>query len=107
MAATLQDVTPVHAPAVEGAGLLDEAETAEALRSALGGQISEAQLQAAVAALKAAEVAKWEQLPPEINADMGYHFRFLSCTETCWLGRQVLVEGATFRIFRMREQETA
>ena len=36
--------------------------------------------------------------------EMGYHYRFLSCSETCWLGRKVLVEGETFRVFRQREQ---
>ncbi len=77
------------------------------LRAALGSVAGDEQLEAAVAALRAAEAARWEQLPPEIHPDMGYHYRFLSCTETCWLGRQILVEGATFRIFRQREESAS
>ena len=83
-------------------GLLSDQEVTDALRAALGTTVGDAQLAAAVAALRAAEAATWEQLPPEINPDMGYNYRFLSCTETCWLGRQVLIEGATFRIFKQR-----
>ncbi|HET7767986.1 MAG TPA: hypothetical protein VFN74_04365 [Chloroflexota bacterium] len=85
-------------------GLLAADEVKSVLRDALGGAATEAQLDDAVARLQAAEVAKWEQLPPEIDPDMGYNFRFLSCSETCWLGRQVLLEGATFRVFKLREQ---
>ncbi len=96
------------APAVAGAevGLLSAEEMKEVLRAALSGAVSDEQLEAAVAALRAAEAARWEQLPPEIHPDMGYHYQFLSCTETCWLGRQILIEGATFRIFRRREEST-
>ena len=85
-------------------GLLSDEEVKEVLRAALGAAAGDAQLEAAVAALRAAEAAKWEQLPPEIDPDMGYHYRFLSCSETCWLGRQILIEGATFRVFKQREQ---
>jgi hypothetical protein len=87
------------------AGLLSDEELIGAMRAALPGYvISDAQLQDAVNAIRAAEAVKWEQLPPEIDQDMGYHYRFLSCSETCWLGRKVLIEGETFRVFRQRAQ---
>lgn len=86
------------------AGLLTDAEIAEALRAALGEGVAGAQLAAASAALRAAEAAKWEQLPPEIHPDVGFHYGFVRCTTSCWLGYQVLVEGATFRVFRQRAQ---
>jgi hypothetical protein len=93
------------APAVANeVGLLSAEEMKEVLRAALGGMADDERLEAAVAGLRAAEAARWEQLPPEIHPDMGYHYRFLSCIETCWLGRQILIEGATFRIFRRREE---
>ena len=66
------------APAPE-VGLLATAEIKSVLRQALGGAATEAQLDAAVARLWAAEFQKWEQLPPEVDPEMGYNFRFLSC----------------------------
>ena len=89
------------APAPE-VGLLATAEIKSVLREALGGTLTEAQLDAAVARLRAAELEKWEQLPPGIDPDMGYNYRFLSCSETCWLGREVLLEGSTFRVFKLK-----
>jgi hypothetical protein len=95
--------SPVEAPA--GAfGLLSAEEAKEALRAALGESVADQQLDAAIAALHAAEAARWEVLPPDINPDMGYNFQFLSCSETCWLGRPVLIDGATFRVYRLREE---
>ena len=88
---------------VSSPGLLDLEETAAVLRRALGSAVGEDQVQAAAAAIKVAEGARWEALPPGIHPDMGFNYSFLSCTETCWLGRQVLIEGATFRLFRLRE----
>jgi len=73
------------------------------LRQSLGNFVPEERLTAAALALQGAIDARWEQLPPEINPELGFHFPFLVCTETCWLGRQILVEGATFRVFRLRE----
>ena len=103
-AASGVDAPTAPAPAPGDGGLLSDEEIAGALRGALrGAAVSDAQLAAAVAAIRAAEAAKWQQLPPEIDADMGYHYGFLSCAETCWLGRKVLLEGATFRVFRQRE----
>jgi hypothetical protein len=97
-----ESAAPVLASAETG--LLSDAEMVGILRGALRGYVvSDAQLQVAFAAIRAAEAAKWEQLPPEIDPDMGYHYRFLSCSETCWLGRKVLLEGDTFRVFRQRE----
>jgi hypothetical protein len=90
-----------RAPASE-VGLLATAQMKSELREALGGAVSEAQLDAAVARLQAAELRKWDQLPPGIDPDMGYKFRFLSCSETCWLGREVLLEGSTFRVFKLK-----
>jgi hypothetical protein len=95
-------VTTTPAEPIAGTGLLSDEQTAAVLRGALGGAVTEAQVQAAVAALREAAQRGWDQLPPEISPDMGYNFQFLSCTETCWLGRQVLIEGATFRVFRQR-----
>ena len=97
--ATQTDTKP--APASE-VGLLATAEIKSELREALGARVTEAQLDAAVARLQAAELQKWEQLPPGIDPDMGYNFRFLSCSETCWLGREVLLEGSTFRVFKLK-----
>jgi hypothetical protein len=92
------------APAPGDSGLLSDEEIVGALRAALRGDVvSDAHLAEAVAAIRAAEAAKWQQLPSEIDPDMGYHYRFLSCSETCWLGRKVLLEGETFRVFRQRE----
>lgn len=85
-----------------GRGLLSDEEVKAALRSALGSAAGDDELTAALAAIRAAEAAKWEQLPPEINAEVGLNFPFAVCTETCWLGRQILIEGATFRMFRLR-----
>lgn len=84
-------------------GLLTDEEAIAILRRALGDAVSGAQLSAAVASIHEAVAAKWEQLPPEIHADMGFNYQFLACTETCWLGRQILIEGATFRVFRRRD----
>jgi len=81
---------------------LSDEEVIDILRGALGTVVGSRQLAAAVAALRAAEAAKWEQLPPEINPDMGFNYGFLPCTEICWLGRKVLIEGVSFRIFRQR-----
>lgn len=86
-------------------GLLSDQEVKDALRLALGDAVGDDRLDAAVAAIRAAEAAKWEQLPPEINEDLGLNFPFAVCTETCWLGRQILIEGALFRMFRLREAE--
>jgi hypothetical protein len=98
-----QGTAPRAGSGADGAGLLDLEETTAVLRRALGDGVREDQIRAAAAAIKVAEEARWEALPPGINPDMGYNFDFLSCTETCWLGRQVLIEGATFRVFRLRE----
>ncbi|HEU5318328.1 MAG TPA: hypothetical protein VFX49_19610 [Chloroflexota bacterium] len=87
-------------------GLLSADETKAVLRGALGTAVGEAALDQAVAALEAAQARRWEALPPEIDPDMGYNFEFLSCSETCFLGRQVLLEGRTFRVFRLREDAT-
>jgi hypothetical protein len=109
MATASRGATGVDAPAapVPGGGergLLSDEEITGVLRGALRDYlVSDALLAEAVAALRAAEAARWEQLPPEIDPDMGYHYRFLSCSETCWLGRKVLIDGETFRVFRQRE----
>ena len=96
----------VGAPATlpDEMGLLSAEETKSVLRTAFGAAIQEESLDAAIAALQAAQAEKWEQLPPGIDPDMGYNYHFLSCSETCWLGRQILLEGATFRVFRLREE---
>jgi hypothetical protein len=86
------------------AGLLTDAEIAAALRAALGEGVTDAQVAAAGATLRAAEAARWEPLPPEIHPDVGFHYGFVRCTTSCWLGHQILVEGATFRVFRQRDQ---
>ncbi len=91
-------------PEITDLGLLTDEEVMGALRSALGDVMGDEQLGAAVTAIRSAEAAKWEQLPPEINAEVGLNFPFAVCTETCWLGRQILIEGATFRMFRLRGQ---
>lgn len=85
-------------------GLLSDAELIATLRAALGPAVGDAELGRAVASIRDSEAAKWEQLPPEIDPDMGYNYEFLSCSETCWLGRKVLLEGATFRVFRQKDQ---
>ena len=103
MAATITAIP--DAQTVSEEGLLTDEEVAGVLRGVLGPAVPEAELLAAAAALRAAAAAKWELLPPGIHPDMGFNYDFLSCTETCWLGRQILVEGATFRIFKQRSDE--
>ena len=101
-------VMPVITPVDEAreveieAELLTPQEVAETLRSALGPDVSEDQIARAASALQMAQAERWEQLPKDINPDMGFNLGFLPCSETCWMGRQVLIEGATFRVFRQR-----
>jgi len=107
-AVVVADVLPAAVRALDRVepaevGLLRPDETAAILHQTLGNLVPEARLTAAASALRVAVDARWEQLPPEINPDMGFNFPFLACTETCWLGRQVLIERATFRVFRLRE----
>ncbi|HET7771288.1 MAG TPA: hypothetical protein VFN74_21135 [Chloroflexota bacterium] len=85
-----------------GVGLLTPQEVADTLRSILGPDVPETQIARATAALEAAQDARWERLPKEIHEDMGFNLGFLPCSETCWMGRQVLTEGATFQVFRLR-----
>jgi hypothetical protein len=102
--ATGVDGPAAPTPTGGGGGLLSDEELTGVLRDALRDYpVSDALLAEIVAGIRAAEAAKWEPLPPEIHPDMGYHYRFLSCSETCWLGRKVLLEGETFRVFRQRE----
>jgi hypothetical protein len=106
MSTTAAGVDGPAAPtqAAQSGGLLSDEELTGVLRGALWDYlVSDALLAEIVAGIRAAEAAKWEPLPPEIHPDMGYHYRFLSCSETCWLGRKVLLEGETFRVFRQRE----
>jgi hypothetical protein len=91
------------APETEGGGLLPPAEEVAILRGALGDAIPEQRPAAAAAALDRAEAARWETLPPTVNPDVGFNCGFLVCAETCWLGRQILIEGPHFRIFRQRD----
>jgi hypothetical protein len=110
MSTTLLDndvATQMTAPPSQSApgkidpGLLSLDERVAVLRATLGSRIPEADLQTAASALQEAEMSRWEQLPPGISPDMGFHF-FSVCRETCWLGREILLFGTTFRIFRQR-----
>jgi hypothetical protein len=83
-------------------GLLTHAEVVAALRGALGDAVSAEQIEAAATAVKDAEAAHWEMMPQGIDPDMGFNF-FVVCRETCWLARQILLFGSTFRIFKLRD----
>ncbi len=108
MDSAVEEVIPAAVHALDGVepagvGLLRPDETVALLRQTLGDLVPEERLKAAASTLQGAVDARWEQLPPEINPEVGFHFPFLVCTETCWLGRQIIMEGATFRVFRLRE----
>jgi hypothetical protein len=93
---------PTEQPPATEVGLLSVEETVSTLQQVLGDIVPEDRLREAAFVLKQAEAARWEALPPDINPDMGFNF-FVVCRETCWLARQILIEGATFRIFRLRD----
>ena len=84
-------------------GLLDAEAVTHVLQVTLGDFVSKERLRAAAEALQAAVDDQWEQLPPSIHPEVGFNFPFLVCINTCWLGRQILVQERTFRIFRLRQ----
>lgn len=93
-----------RAPGEAPPGLLTDEEVVATLRRVLGDAVPEARLAAAAAALQEAEAAQWEALPANISEDMGFNY-FVVCRETCWLAREILLFGSTFRVFRQRSVE--